>query len=79
MSAGRGQATERLDHCGQSVRTLYTPHVRNLAFLRNQAELIDRRLIGRAEAGASAACFEELGRNSMTLSTERSAELEKAT
>jgi len=74
-SAARGQATKRLDHCMQLARTFYTPRIRDLAFLRSQAELIDRRLIGRAETGASAACFEELGRNSITLSTERIAEL----
>jgi len=71
--------TKRLDHGVQLARTFYMPHVRNLAFLRSQAELIDRRLIGRAETGASAACFKELGRNSITLSTERIAELVQAT
>ncbi len=39
------QATERLYHCVLLVCTFYTPHVHNLAFLRSQAELIDRRLI----------------------------------
>jgi predicted nucleotidyltransferase/HEPN domain-containing protein len=38
------QATERLYHCVLLVRTFYTPHVHNLAFLRTQAERIDRRL-----------------------------------
>jgi len=38
------QATERLYHCVLLVCTFYTPHVHNLAFLRSQAELIDRRL-----------------------------------
>lgn len=39
------QATEKLYHCVLLVCTFYTPHVHNLAFLRSQAELIDRRLI----------------------------------
>jgi len=39
------QATERLYHCVLLVCTFYTPHVHNLAFLRSQAELIDRRLV----------------------------------
>ena len=39
------QTTERLYHCVLLVCTFYTPHVHNLAFLRSQAELIDRRLI----------------------------------
>ncbi|MDR7156846.1 putative nucleotidyltransferase [Sphingobium xenophagum] len=39
------QATERLYHCVLLVCTFYTPHVHNLAFLRTQAERIDRRLI----------------------------------
>ncbi len=39
------QAAERLYHCVLLVCTFYTPHVHNLAFLRSQAELIDRRLI----------------------------------
>jgi HEPN domain-containing protein len=38
------QATERLYHCVLLVCTFYTPHVHNLAFLRTQAERIDRRL-----------------------------------
>ncbi len=40
------QATERLYHCVLLVMTFYTPHVHNLAFLRNQAERLDRRLYG---------------------------------
>ncbi len=39
------QATERLYHCLLLVCTFYTPHVHNLAFLRTQAERIDRRLV----------------------------------
>jgi predicted nucleotidyltransferase/HEPN domain-containing protein len=38
------QATERLYHTVLLVRTFYTPHVHNLAFLRTQAERLDRRL-----------------------------------
>ena len=39
------QATERLYHCVLLVRTFYTPHVHNLAFLRTQAERLDMRLV----------------------------------
>ncbi|WP_230628526.1 HEPN domain-containing protein [Sphingomonas sp. Leaf37] len=39
------QATERLYHCVLLVTTFYTPHVHNLAFLRTQAERLDRRLV----------------------------------
>jgi HEPN domain-containing protein len=39
------QATERYYHCALLVCTFYSPHVHNLAFLRTQAEKIDRRLI----------------------------------
>lgn len=38
------QAAERFYHCVLLVRTFYTPHVHNLAFLRAQAERIDPRL-----------------------------------
>jgi uncharacterized protein len=38
------QATERLYHTVLLVCTFYTPHVHNLAFLRTQAERLDRRL-----------------------------------
>lgn len=38
------QAAERLYHCVLLVCTFYTPHVHNLAFLRTQAERLDRRL-----------------------------------
>jgi HEPN domain-containing protein len=40
------QATESLYHCVLLVCTFYTPHVHNLAFLRTQAERLDRRLHG---------------------------------
>src|SRR3546814_2182459 len=39
------QATERYYHCALLVCTFYSPHIHNLAFLRTQAEKIDRRLI----------------------------------
>ena len=39
------QGTESLYHCVLLVCTFYTPHVHNLAFLRTQAERIDRRLV----------------------------------
>src|SRR5690554_536330 len=39
------QASERLYHCALLVCTFYTPHVHNLAFLRTQAERIDKRLV----------------------------------
>jgi predicted nucleotidyltransferase/HEPN domain-containing protein len=39
------QASERLYHCVLLVCTFYTPHVHNLAFLRTQAERLDRRLV----------------------------------
>ena len=39
------QSAERLYHCVLLVRTFYTPHVHNLAFLRTQAERIDMRLV----------------------------------
>jgi HEPN domain-containing protein len=39
------QATERLYHTVLLVTTFYTPHVHNLAFLRTQAERLDRRLV----------------------------------
>jgi uncharacterized protein len=38
------QSTENLYHCVLLVCTFYTPHVHNLAFLRTQAERLDRRL-----------------------------------
>ena len=39
------QTTEQLYHCVLLVRTFYTPHVHNLAFLRTQAERLDMRLV----------------------------------
>jgi predicted nucleotidyltransferase/HEPN domain-containing protein len=39
------QTVERFYHCVLLVCTFYTPHVHNLAFLRTQAERIDRRLV----------------------------------
>jgi uncharacterized protein len=38
------QTAESLYHCVLLVVTFYTPHVHNLAFLRTQAERLDRRL-----------------------------------
>lgn len=38
------QTAERFYHCVLLVSTLYSPHVHNLAFLRKQAERLDRRL-----------------------------------
>jgi predicted nucleotidyltransferase/HEPN domain-containing protein len=38
------QTAENLYHCVLLVCTFYTPHVHNLAFLRTQAERLDRRL-----------------------------------
>jgi HEPN domain-containing protein len=38
------QSAERLYHTLLLVVTFYTPHVHNLAFLRTQAERLDRRL-----------------------------------
>ena len=38
------QTVERLYHCVLLVRTFYTPHVHNIAFLRSQAERLDARL-----------------------------------
>ena len=40
------QGTEHLYHAVLLVQTFYTPHVHNLAFLRTQAERLDRRLHG---------------------------------
>lgn len=39
------QAAERLYHCILLVSTFYTPHVHNIAFLRKQADKLDRRLL----------------------------------
>ncbi|UIJ44821.1 nucleotidyltransferase and HEPN domain-containing protein [Sphingomonas cannabina] len=38
------QTVERLYHCVLLVRTFYTPHVHNIAALRNMAEKLDSRL-----------------------------------
>ena len=39
------QSAERLYHCVLLVCSFYSPHIHNLAFLRTQAERIDRRLV----------------------------------
>lgn len=39
------QAAENYYHCAMLVCTFYTPHNHNLAFLRKQAEELDRRLV----------------------------------
>jgi len=39
------QAAERLYNCVLLACTFYSPHVHNLAFLRTQAERLDRRLV----------------------------------
>ena len=39
------QTVERLYHCVLLVCTFYTPHVHNIAFLRTQADKLDRRLV----------------------------------
>ena len=56
------QATERLYHCVLLVCTFYTPHIHNLAFLRTQAERLDRRLAEVWPAGGrkERAMFEKL-------------------
>jgi predicted nucleotidyltransferase/HEPN domain-containing protein len=56
------QATERLYHCVLLVVTFYTPHVHNLAFLRTQAERIDRRLtyVWPTDSRRERAMFEKL-------------------
>ncbi|MDH2153673.1 HEPN domain-containing protein [Sphingobium yanoikuyae] len=56
------QAAERLYHCVLLVCTFYTPHVHNLAFLRTQAERIDRRLayVWPSERHIDRARFEKL-------------------
>lgn len=56
------QATERLYHCVLLTVTFYTPHVHNLAFLRTQAERLDRRLqnIWPAATRRERAMFEKL-------------------
>jgi predicted nucleotidyltransferase/HEPN domain-containing protein len=56
------QATERLYHCVLLVRSFYTPHVHNLAFLRTQAERLDARLVAAwpREDRGDRAMFEKL-------------------
>jgi predicted nucleotidyltransferase/HEPN domain-containing protein len=56
------QAAERLYHTVLLVVTFYTPHVHNLAFLRTQAERIDRRLayVWPTESRKERAMFEKL-------------------
>ena len=56
------QAAERLYHCVLLVTTFYGPRVHNLAFLRTQAERIDRRLqnVWPMETRRERAMFEKL-------------------
>jgi predicted nucleotidyltransferase/HEPN domain-containing protein len=56
------QSAERLYHCVLLVCTFYTPHVHNLAFLRTQAERIDRRLVylWPSDTRSERAMFEKL-------------------
>jgi predicted nucleotidyltransferase/HEPN domain-containing protein len=56
------QAAERLYHTVLLVGTFYTPHVHNLAFLRTQAERLDRRLVHvwPSDARVERARFEKL-------------------
>lgn len=56
------QAAERYYHCIMLVRSFYTPHVHNLAFLRTQAERVDPRLHDAwpQETKADRARFEKL-------------------
>jgi predicted nucleotidyltransferase/HEPN domain-containing protein len=56
------QTTERLYHCILLVCTFYTPHVHNLAFLRTQAERLDRRLtyVWPTDTRKERAMFEKL-------------------
>ena len=56
------QTTERLYHCVLLVCTFYTPHVHNLAFLRTQAERLDRRLtyVWSMDTRRERAMFEKL-------------------
>ena len=56
------QTAERLYHCVLLVCTFYTPHIHNLAFLRTQAERLDRRLstIWPTETRKERATFEKL-------------------
>jgi predicted nucleotidyltransferase/HEPN domain-containing protein len=56
------QAVESLYHCVLLVRTFYTPHVHNIAFLRTQAERLDRRLahVWPMDSRKERAMFEKL-------------------
>lgn len=56
------QTVEFLYHCVLLVCTFYTPHIHNLAFLRTQAERLDRRLAEVWPAGGrkERAMFEKL-------------------
>ncbi|MBE1529527.1 putative nucleotidyltransferase/HEPN domain-containing protein [Sphingopyxis sp. OAS728] len=56
------QTVESLYHCVLLVRTFYTPHIHNLAFLRTQAEGMDARLIDAwpREAKVDRSRFEKL-------------------
>lgn len=56
------QTAERLYDCVLLVRTSYAPHVHNIAFLRTQAERLDRRLayIWPTDTRKERAMFEKL-------------------
>ena len=56
------QAVERLYHCVLLTCTFYTPHTHNIAFLRSQADSIDRRLVFAwpRDDRAARAMFEKL-------------------
>lgn len=56
------QVTERLYHCVLLVSTFYTPHVHNIAFLRTQADKLDRRLLAvwPRDSRVARAMFEKL-------------------
>lgn len=56
------QTAESLYHCVLLVRTFYTPHNHNLAFLRTQAEGLDMRLVDAWPRGTrrERALFEKL-------------------
>ena len=56
------QATESYYHCVLLVVTFYTPHNHNIAFLRTQAERLDRRLVDAwpRETRRDRAMFEKL-------------------
>ena len=56
------QAVERLYHTVLLVVTFYTPHVHNIAFLRTQAERLDRRLtyVWPTDSRKERAMFEKL-------------------